>query len=191
MLCCFAGHWWFYMYCACAETSIGIDRKSFNVTTPQKCFVSILTTAQGWDWWTKTRGLRRLQSAGSAFKEAQDKGQSSGWSTGGEAAVKETEETSGEDSWPEEEETQGLFTLYLGFGKDFSLKLTIFLLDQQIMLFILWNKIHVIKTSLTCPFIQNNYSTVTRSVAFQNNLPNHEKLAVATHYLCLDAMLLR
>ena len=23
MLCCWAGHWWFYIYCACAETSTG------------------------------------------------------------------------------------------------------------------------------------------------------------------------
>ena len=31
MLCCFAGHWWFYIYRACAETSAG------TFLTPKKC----------------------------------------------------------------------------------------------------------------------------------------------------------
>ena len=35
MLCCFAGHWWFYIYCSCAETSTGTFVRTGKCILPQ------------------------------------------------------------------------------------------------------------------------------------------------------------
>jgi len=57
-LCCFAGHWWFYIYCACAEMSIG------TFLTTGKCMRHSETI--GWsgelrEWRHKVKAITDVQ----------------------------------------------------------------------------------------------------------------------------------